>query len=189
MLKIILVRPGATDLDLQGRITGTLDIPLSDKGEQQARQTAEDLSHIDVTAVVSAPCLAAQQTAAVIAQFGDLKVRVDENLLNLDHGLWHGMRLAELKVSHPKFFKQWRDNPDSISPPGGETVDAVKARVERALRKIRKKNRSGVVVVVVPEPLRSILQNEIDTTKCNIFEHPFSCGQWQVVDSSEDIMA
>ena len=40
-LQILLVRPGATDLDDQGRIKGALSIPLSEKGEGQARATAE----------------------------------------------------------------------------------------------------------------------------------------------------
>ncbi len=182
-LQVILVRPGATDLDVQGRITGTLDIPLNDEGVSQAQQTALEIDEIDVDAIYAAPCMSAQQTAKIISKKTKIKVRTDDNLLNLDHGLWHGKLVEELKSTHPKFFKQWRDHPESVSPPGGETTDKCKLRVEKVLKKIRKKHKQGTVVIIVPEPLRSIMQNEINASPdASIFKNSCSCGKWETVD-------
>ena len=44
MLTILLVRSGMTEFDSQGRIQGTLDVPLSDEGRQQAEAAADDLA-------------------------------------------------------------------------------------------------------------------------------------------------
>ena len=44
MLKILLIRPGVTDFDEQGRIKGTLDIPLSDEGTAQVAKMIDELS-------------------------------------------------------------------------------------------------------------------------------------------------
>ena len=57
-LRIVLVKPGATDFDEQGRIIGTLDVPLNDSGIQQAQSAAAELSDLELTAVYSGPCLA-----------------------------------------------------------------------------------------------------------------------------------
>ena len=51
MLRILLVRPGATDFDVQGRIKGCMDMPLSECGQQQVRQTVEDLADVRLAAI------------------------------------------------------------------------------------------------------------------------------------------
>src|SRR5438045_3866073 len=87
MLRIVLVRPGCTAFDQQGRIKGTLDIPLSEDGSHQAVETAQQLSAFQFDTVYSAPCRSAQQTAATISATRKLKVKVLEELHNVDHGL------------------------------------------------------------------------------------------------------
>ncbi len=64
MLQILLIRPGATELDLQGRITGTLDVPLSEAGQKQADELAIELSEFPLTAIYTGPGLASQETSA-----------------------------------------------------------------------------------------------------------------------------
>ena len=47
-LRVLIVRPGATELDEQGRIAGSLDVPLSETGEQQVAVVAGELEQIDI---------------------------------------------------------------------------------------------------------------------------------------------
>ena len=96
MLRIIVLLPGATDLDLQGRIKGSLDVPLSEQGDSQARQSANELREHDIDVVYCGPCEAARQTAEHVANQHS-KVRVNNELKNLDRGLWHGKRVEELR--------------------------------------------------------------------------------------------
>ena len=51
MLKIILIRPGSTDFDEQGRITGTLDVPLNDCGNDQVARTIDELTDHEIQAI------------------------------------------------------------------------------------------------------------------------------------------
>src|SRR5690606_28350015 len=90
MLRMVLVRPGATDFDEQGRIKGTLDIPLSAQGTDEVAQTVNELADVPLEVVYSAPCQCAEQTAAALASSHRTKVKTLEELHNLDHGLWHG---------------------------------------------------------------------------------------------------
>ena len=138
-LRVLLIRPGMTDLDEQGRITGNLDIPLSDRGETQAEKMAGELADIKLDVIVSGPSLAAQQTAVYLAKDRPAKVRVEAGLVNLNHGLWQGMKIEELQENQPRVYRSWIESPDSICPPGGEQPGETVPRVtKRAIRKILK---------------------------------------------------
>jgi len=164
-LNFLLVRAGSTDLDDQGRIVGTLDMPLSSSGEEEAKETAFELSDFPIGAIYSAACLAAQQTAQQLSRDGEIRVRVQENWINLDHGLWHGKCLDELKEMQPKLYRQWQENPESVCPPGGETVDEVRMRVKAVLKKIRRKFKSGTIAIVAPHPLLEVIRSEIENSE------------------------
>ena len=121
-LQILLVQAGSTDLDKQGRITGALDIPLSEEGVREANDAADDLMRYDIDVIYSASCLAAKQTAERLSQKNNIKVRVEESWTNLDHGLWHGKSIEELKEMQPKLYRQWSESPESVCPPGWRDV-------------------------------------------------------------------
>ncbi|MFT5304061.1 MAG: broad specificity phosphatase PhoE [Mariniblastus sp.] len=161
-LNFLLVRAGSTDLDDQGRIVGALDMPLSLSGEEEARETADELEEVEITAIYTAACLAAQQTGQQLSRNGEIKVRVQESWINLNHGLWHGKSLDELKEMQPKLYRKWLENPESVCPPGGETVEDVRTRVKVVLKKICRKFRSGTVAIVAPDPLFGIIRAEIE---------------------------
>lgn len=182
-LNFLLVRAGSTDLDDQGRITGSLDMPLSRFGEQEARETADELEPYAIDAVFSASCLAAQQTAQQLSRNGEIRVRVEESWVNLDHGLWHGKCLGELKETQPKLFRQWQDNPESVCPPGGETIDEVRSRVKIVLKRICRKFNGGTVAIVAPDPLFSIIRSEIDESEIrDLLLHKSEVDRWEKVE-------
>ena len=182
-LKFVLVRAGSTDLDNQGRILGSLDLPLSETGEQEVRATAEELGELEISAIYSSASLAARQTASQLSRRGEIKVRVDEKLTNLDHGLWHGKSLDELKETQPKLYRQWKEQPQAVHPPEGESVEAVRKRVANLLKKINKRFKSGVVVIVAPDPLLSIIRCELESKPFpNQANEPTKCGGWNLVE-------
>ena len=161
-LRIVLVKPGATDFDDQGRIVGSLDVPLSEVGMLQARQAANALADVDLTAVYSGPCLSAQQTAVEITAHSRVRPRVEPLLKNIDMGLWQGREMDELKANQPRFVRQWQDNPDQVCPPEGETLMDVRPRVDALLKRVSRKHKTGVVVIVVADPLASVIASRID---------------------------
>ena len=188
--QIVLVHPGSTDLDDQGRIKGTLNIPLSPNGETEVRKTAEQLLNVDIEAIFCSPCLAAQQTAQQLSHDGKIKVKIDENLSNLDHGLWHGKRINELRETQPRLFKQWQEHPETVCPPGGETVEVVRTRVSRTLKKLRRKYKKGVIAIIVPEPLSTIIRSEIENSVIeNLSQAEGKCGAWFTLDVPVDAVA
>lgn len=183
-LKFVLVRAGSTDLDNQGRILGSLDLPLSKPGELEVQATADEIGELEISAIYSSASLAAQQTANQLSRDGAIKVRVDEKLTNLDHGLWHGKSLEELKETQPKLYRQWKEHPEAVHPPEGESVDEVRKRVANLLKKIHKRFKSGLVVIVAPDPLLSIIRCEVESKPFpNLGLEPTKCGGWNLVEA------
>ncbi len=176
MLKILIIRTGATEYEAQGRVQGTLDIPLSEDGRQQIEQVAEALraellQKGEIDACYAAPCLATQQSAEILAASLKLKPKTIEDLRNLDHGLWQGMLIDDIKVKQPKVYRQWQEHPETVCPPEGESLQMVRERLHRVLAKITKKLKSGTAAIIVAEPIVSLLKNVIrDDALGNLWE-------------------
>lgn len=189
-LHIILVRAGATELDAQGRITGSLDLPISPESESFIQRTVDELSDLKIDAVYSARCLAARQTAQKLTAGRKLKVRIADEMVNLDHGLWHGKSIMELKETQPRLFRQWQENPETVCPPGGESYADARKRIGEFLKKIRKKHRSGTVVVVVPDPLLSVMASRAKQAPAkDLFDCVSKSGQWQTLNPATTQLA
>ena len=182
-LQIVLVRPGATDFDEQGRIKGSLDIPLSKNGAIQVARTAGDLAQISIDTIYASPCQCALQTAAALAEGRNIKVKTLDKLRNLDHGLWHGRRIEEVRQTQPKVYRQWQDHPESLSPPEGESVQSAADRVRSMLAKIVKKHHGGVVALVASEPLASVIRSVIyDCALGDLWKRECECGNWELIE-------
>ena len=148
MIEIALIRPGATDYDAQGRIRGTLDLPLSDAGEAEVRRIVAELREPGLETIYASPDQAAWQTASSIAEALGARLKKLEQLRNLDHGLWQGMLVEEVKRKQPKVFRQWQEQPETICPPEGETLGEAQERVQASICKMVKKQKSGRIGLV-----------------------------------------
>jgi broad specificity phosphatase PhoE len=124
-----LARHGETAWSLAGRHTGRTDVPLTARGERQARALGERLQGVDFALVLASPLSRARRTAE-LAGFGDALV-VDEDLVEVDYGDYEGRTTAEIHRARPD-WDLWRDG-----CPGGETIAQVAARAERALARAR----------------------------------------------------
>ncbi|MCH2114655.1 MAG: histidine phosphatase family protein [Pirellulales bacterium] len=159
MLNIVLIRTGATEYDGQGRVQGTLDIPLSEDGRQQVELVANQLCTGSIDAMYAGPCRATKQSAEILAEQLQLKAKTVVELQNLNHGLWQGMLIEDVKAKQPKVYRQWQEHPETMCPPEGESLQAVRERLRHAMAKIAKRQKSGIVAIVVSEPVTSVLRN------------------------------
>lgn len=162
MVQFLLVRPGNTDYDLQGRIQGTLEMPLNENGRRQAAAAAEQLRAYLPSAIYSAAGNPAEETAVAIGQALDVKVKSLERLTNVNLGLWQGMLVDEVRHKQPKVYKQWQENPEQVHPPEGEMISTAIERVDECLEKLAKKYRTGAIALVASEPLASLIHHRIE---------------------------
>jgi probable phosphoglycerate mutase len=167
MVRIVLIRPGATDYDLQERIQGNLDIPLSHAGEAAVSQWAESLREQAIQVVYAPESEPATQTAELLAAALGIRHRRVDRLANLDLGLWQGMLVSDVRHKQPRVYRQWQDQPETVCPPEGEMLGEADERVQTALMKILRRHRDESIGVVLPEPLlslarRFLTQGELD---------------------------
>ncbi len=184
MCNVVVVRPGSTLFDEQERIKGSLDMPLSAAGVEQVHRIAIEIAKLPISTVYCGPCESAQSTAREIAEQTRAKWKVCDCFRNLDHGLWQGKLIDELKRQQPRLFKQLQENPRSFCPPGGETVAEAEARVEKLIAKLCKKHANETIAVVIPEPLASLIAAKLKETDLgDLWKSECDNGSWEMIDS------
>ena len=182
MTQVVLIRPGSTDYHEQRLIQGNLDVPLNAEGEEEVKRLVEEVRPLGLDAVYVSENEPALQTALALAEALDVKYRKLERLRNLDHGLWQGMAIDEIRRKQPKVYRQWQDAPECVCPPQGETLDAADDRVRVALTKIMKRHKGGVVALVVPEPLASLVRRYFTQGQLgDLWQASQEHGDWELL--------
>ncbi len=158
MLTIALIRPGESEYDSQGRVQGNLDVPLSIEGQRQVERVALELGGAELEMIYGPDCEPAWETTQRLAGLLGVKAKSIADMQNLDHGLWQGLLIDDVKRKHPKVYRQWQENPASVCPPEGETLQEAQDRVQACLAKLLKKHKQGRIGLVMPEPLASLVR-------------------------------
>jgi probable phosphoglycerate mutase len=127
--QVVLVRHGDTEWAVQGRHTGRTDVPLTERGRQQAASLARLLQGRKFARVLVSPLQRALETCR-LAGFGDV-AEVREDLAEWDYGGYEGRTTSEILAERPG-WTLWDDG-----VPGGETVEDVGRRADRVIAEIR----------------------------------------------------
>jgi alpha-ribazole phosphatase/probable phosphoglycerate mutase len=137
-MKIYLIRHGQTDWNIQGRIQGSHDIPLNERGRRQAELLAKAMDSRPVSRIFSSTLTRAMETAERISRRQKVDICPMPRLIEVEFGKWQGMTWDEIMEAYPKEYRLWALGPDEVSPPGGETQDQVISRCVLAAREILK---------------------------------------------------
>lgn len=164
-MRILLLRHGATDWNVQGRCQGASDIELNETGLRQAEEAATALSTEAIDAVYSSNLKRARQTARLVSLPHNLAVTIEDGMRELDHGALEGLTFDEIKQRYPEFISKWRSEPAELQIPGGERLIEVARRAWDGLNRIVQRHSDGQTVVVVSHnfPILSILCRVTDT--------------------------
>ncbi len=127
--KIYLACHGETEWSLSGQHTGITDIPLTPRGERNARSLGERLKGMSFVKVLTSPLQRARRTCE-LAGFGD-RAEVDNDLVEWNYGEYEGKRTADIRKERPDWYL-FRDG-----CPGGESPDAIGERADRVLERLR----------------------------------------------------
>jgi broad specificity phosphatase PhoE len=126
---VYLARHGETAWSLSGQHTGRTDLPLTERGERNARSLGARLRGLTFAKVFTSPLQRASRTCA-LAGFGNV-AEVDPDLVEWDYGQYEGRRSDEIRQQRPD-WQLFRDG-----GPGGETPQQVGARADRVIRRLR----------------------------------------------------
>lgn len=124
--RLLLLRHGETEWSRTGRHTGRTDVELTDDGRDQARLAAEAIADLQLNdpLVVSSP----RHRALATAELAGLQVdEVTPLLAEWDYGDYEGLTTPEIR-EHVPGWTVW-----THACPGGESIDAVTVRADRAV--------------------------------------------------------
>ncbi|HSV73636.1 MAG TPA: histidine phosphatase family protein [Chthonomonadales bacterium] len=149
MLRIYLVRHGATVWNEEGRIQGHSDIPLSSDGVRQASRLAERLREAPLSAVWSSDLQRALCTAEAIAAPHGLAVRATPLLRERMLGEWEGLTQAQIRArgERPVVTASRQDTVGEM-PPGSEPMAEVWSRLLEARRAAVEASPDGEIALV-----------------------------------------
>ena len=126
---VYLARHGETAWSLTGQHTGLTDLPLTPRGEQNARRLGERLRGLKFAKVFTSPLQRAARTCE-LAGFKNVAA-VDQDLLEWNYGDYEGRRTADIRAERPD-WQLFRDG-----CPGGETLAQVATRADRVIGRVR----------------------------------------------------
>jgi broad specificity phosphatase PhoE len=127
--EIYLARHGETAWAISGQHTGLTNIPLTERGERNARSLGDRLKGTTFSEVRTSPLHRATRTAE-LAGFGGQAV-TDPDLVEWDYGDYEGRKTLDIRSENPGWFL-FRDG-----VPNGESVEAIGARADRVIDHLR----------------------------------------------------
>jgi len=134
-LRLLLVRHGITQHNLDRMYTGQTDIPLTELGERQAEAAGKYLATEKIDLIVSSDLQRTRHTALAIARYHHLPVLEDPDLREVHMGSWEGFTAQQIQARNLAEWTTVRADPVHTAPPGGESFLQVHARAKRALER------------------------------------------------------
>jgi probable phosphoglycerate mutase len=128
-LQLFVIRHGETEWSLSGQHTGSSEIPLTARGEDEARSLAPILGKVAFARVLASPRQRSRRTCE-LAGLG-AAAEVEPNLAEWGYGDYEGLTPAEIAARRPG-WEVFRDG-----CPGGETPQQVSDRADRLLQSLR----------------------------------------------------
>jgi alpha-ribazole phosphatase len=144
--RLILVRHGDLGPASRGRYIGRTDVPLSAAGERQAAALAGEFARWSAGRILCSPLLRCRATAAA-ALGGRERCTVDDDLREVDFGLWEGLSFAEIAAGYPEAVAHWAALEEGFAFPGGEPLAAFSRRVAAAAGRIAADPAETVIAV------------------------------------------
>ena len=176
MSQLVLIRHGESQWNLENRFTGWVDVPLTPKGEEEARTAGEKLKAFQFDCAFTSVLMRAQNTLRIVLDVisqATIPVSEDKALNERMYGELQGLNKAETaKKFGDEQVKIWRRSFD-VPPPGGEslkdTADRVlpyyKSQIEPEL--LAKKT---VLVVAHGNSLRALVMHLEDLSREAVLE-------------------
>ncbi|WP_196594039.1 alpha-ribazole phosphatase [Pectinatus sottacetonis] len=148
LTKIILIRHGRTNWNIEGRFQGQSDIALIPEGIAQAKKLAENFPLTKLDAVYCSDLKRTRCTAEIIAKKFNLPLTPTKNLREMNFGQWEGMLFEDINKKWPNVIKNFFDDPLSVNIPEGESFPEVQHRAMQSLKKIIAANNGKNVAII-----------------------------------------
>lgn len=113
---IIYFRHGQTDYNKEHKFQGSgIDAPINKKGIEQANNLKDIIDTLDV--IYSSPLKRALQTAKIVSDRFNIPININNNLIEINYGIFEGKKKEYIKNNYPKEYKSWFESNDNYKIP------------------------------------------------------------------------
>lgn len=146
---IYLTRHGQTEWNLERRLQGRGNSPLTEAGIERAKELRERIKDIDIDFIYSSPIERALDTANIIKGEKNIEVITDEGLMEMCFGDYEGRKTDEVMAENPSWNIDLIMHGDvELCAPNGEDLASVRARVAETMDRIIEENRGKAILIV-----------------------------------------
>lgn len=140
-MKLYIARHGETAWNVENKVSGRTDVPLTETGLQQAQLLARNAVDKGIEVIIASPLKRARQTAQAVSDAIGVPVQIDERLMELDFGIFEGAPRSDpdFKYTRSQFPTRY---------PGGESAFQLCHRVYSCLDDVKQKYAGKTVLLV-----------------------------------------
>jgi probable phosphoglycerate mutase len=134
MLDVYLTRHGQTLWNVEVKMQGRLNSPLTESGIKGAIALADKIREIPFSRCYSSPMPRALHTSHLLIGDRPVPLAIEQSLAEMDLGSWEGMTASTAKCKYPSVYYQFHSRPDLFTPvSGGESFAEVMTRAQSFL--------------------------------------------------------
>ena len=175
MKEIFILRHGETEWNVEQRMQGRMDSPLTRNGRSHADNNGKLLKRIaNVECLCVSPSGRTLETAYIVNSYLQAQFVTFDELMERDVGDWSGLTVADIEKHFPQAWVQRQDDPHGYRPPNGENLVDMLERVRHVLDEIYASDHFSVGIVTHGVMSKVILQYflELNTAETNAIKHP-----------------
>lgn len=146
---VYLTRHGQTIWNLEKRLQGRGDSPLTENGKERAEELKERIKDLNIDIIYSSPIRRALTTAEIIRGDKNIEIVTEDDLMEMCFGDYEGEKTEDITKENPEWNIQliMQGNTD-MTAPNGENLSQVRERVAKAMDNIININRNKSILIV-----------------------------------------
>jgi broad specificity phosphatase PhoE len=177
MLTLYLTRHGETKWNVEKRMQGWQDSPLTEKGRQDAIRLGKRLEEVDLTAIYASTSGRTFETAQLIRGERLIPIYTEEQLREIYLGDWEGKTHEEIKEMDPIAFDHFWNHPHLYAPRRGERFIDVQNRAFAAIERIVERHSEGNILIVTHGVvLKTVIARFKNTPLQGLWAPPYMYG-------------
>ena len=146
---IYLTRHGQTLWNIEKRLQGRGNSPLTEQGIERAKELRDRIKYIHIDIIYSSPIERALTTANIIKGDKSIEVITDDGLMEMCFGDYEGKITDEVMKENPNWdISLIMKGNTELTAPNGENLAEVRDRVARSMNKIIEENRGKTILIV-----------------------------------------
>ena len=155
--RIIAIRHGETAWNVDTRIQGQLDIPLSANGHWQAKRLADALRGEPITAIYASDLARAWETAQHLGRACGVELTKEASLRERGFGVFEGKTFADIETLLPDQSMRWRKRDPDFAPAGGESLTTLRSRVVGVAQRLAAQHPGQLIAMVAHGGVMDVL--------------------------------